>query len=367
MNWHKKNIAMLVCLLLMCLQTFGQYKISGHIKNHGGRILLLVQDATGKYDTLANSLTANGRFYFTGKVRQPIAAEIRAVNTRLRIPIFLEKGNYNVSADVKQLKVYEVAGGGKMQKLRNEFRKKELELQRECDSIRKEYEAEYGKDDYFSRLQIKGLLLRYEDLYDEAEDEFLKVNDNIVSAALLAWRMERLMERKSLSKKYELLGENARATVPGCYVKPFAEKIAALVVGGIAPDLRMQTPEGDSLSIYGVKAKAKIIDFWASWCGPCRAENPNVKKIYERYKSKGLEIIGVSLDVKVDAWRKAIEADGLPWLHMSDLKGWNSIVTDVYQIHGIPMLFVLDEDNRIVGEGLRGEELEKCVQKLLEQ
>lgn len=74
-----------------------------------------------------------------------------------------------------------------MQKLRNEFRKKELELQRECDSIRKEYEAEYGKDDYFSRLQIKGLLLRYEDLYDEAEDEFLKANDNIVSAALLAW------------------------------------------------------------------------------------------------------------------------------------------------------------------------------------
>lgn len=367
MNWHKKNIAMLVGLLFMSLQMFGQYKISGHIKNHGGRILLLVQDAAGKYDTLANSLTANGKFYFTGKVRRPIAAEIRAVNTRLRIPIFLEKGDYKVSADVKQLKVYEVAGGGKMQKLRNEFRKKELELQRECDSIRKEYEAEYGKDDYFSRLQIKGLLLRYEDLYDEAEDEFLKANDNIVSAALLAWRMERLMERKSLSKKYELLGMNARATVPGCYVKPFAEKIAALVVGGTAPDLRMQTPEGDSLSIYGVKAKAKIIDFWASWCGPCRAENPNVKKIYERYKSKGLEIIGVSLDVKVDAWRKAIETDGLPWLHMSDLKGWNSIVTDVYQIHGIPMLFVLDENNRIVGEGLRGEELEKCVQKVLAQ
>ena len=238
MNWHKKNIAMLVGLLFMSLQMFGQYKISGHIKNHGGRILLLVQDATGKYDTLANSLTANGKFYFTGKVRRPIAAEIRAVNTRLRIPIFLEKGDYKVSADVKQLKVYEVAGGGKMQKLRNEFRKKELELQRECDSIRKEYEAEYGKDDYFSRLQIKGLLLRYEDLYDEAEDEFLKANDNIVSAALLAWRMERLMERKSLSKKYELLGMNARATVPGCYVKPFAEKIAALVVGGTAPDLR---------------------------------------------------------------------------------------------------------------------------------
>ena len=323
-----KKSVILVGLLLMGLQMFGQYKIEGQIKNHGGRILLLVQDAIGQYDTLGNSITADGKFCFTGKVEQPIAAEIRAVNTRLCFPVFLENGNYEIDADVKQPKAYKVVGGGEMQDLRNEFRKKEFMLQHECDSLRKEYEKTYGKDDYFGKLQIKGLLLQYEDLYDKAEDEFLKANDNM---------------------------------------KPYAEKIAALIVGGIAPDLQMKTPDGKSLSIYGVKAKAKIIDFWASWCGPCRAENPNVKKVYEKYKSKGLEIIGVSLDVKVDAWRKAIETDGLPWLHMSDLKGWNSIVTDVYQIHGIPMLFVLDENNRIVGEGLRGEELEKCVQKVLAQ
>ncbi|MFR6381343.1 MAG: TlpA family protein disulfide reductase [Odoribacter splanchnicus] len=190
-------------------------------------------------------------------------------------------------------------------------------------------------------------------------------NDNIVSASLLAWRKDRLMEKKNLSKKYDLLGKKAKATIPGCYVKPYAEKIAALIVGGIAPDLQMKTPDG-KFFLFMVKAKAKIM-ILGFWCGPCRAENPNVKKVYEKYKSKGLEIIGVSLDVKVDAWRKAIETDGLPWLHMSDLKGWNSIVTDVYQIHGIPMLFVLDENNRIVGEGLRGEELEKCVQKVLAQ
>lgn len=362
-----KNLVILVGLLLIGLQVFGQFKINGEIKNHGGRILLLVQDVTGKYDTLGNSLTADGKFCFTGKVKQPTAAEICAVNTRLRFPVFLEKGDYDVRADVKQPKSYEVLGGGKMQELRNEFRKKELMLQHERDSIRKEYEKSYGKDDYFGILQIKGLLMQYEDLYDEAEDEFLKANDNIVSASLLAWRKDRLMEKKNLSKKYDLLGKKAKATIPGCYVKPYAEKIAALIVGGIAPDLQMQTPDGKPLSIYGVKAKAKIIYFWASWCGPCRAENPNVKKVYEKYKSKGLEIIGVSLDVKVDAWRKAIEADGLSWLHMSDLKGWNSIVTDVYQIHGVPMLFVLDENNRIVGEGLRGEELEKCVQKVLAQ
>ena len=146
------------------------------------------------------------------------------------------------------------------------------------------------------------------------------------------------------------------------------EQKKRLYEGMPAPEFSLLTADGKSkLGPSDFRGKVLVIDFWASWCGPCRAENPNVKKVYEKYKSKGLEIIGVSLDVKVDAWRKAIETDGLPWLHMSDLKGWNSIVTDVYQIHGIPMLFVLDENNRIVGEGLRGEELEKCVQKVLAQ
>ena len=175
------------------------------------------------------------------------------------------------------------------------------------------------------------------------------------------------MEYEQLKERYNLLGEKAKASAQGKAIAAQIAKLESTAIGQIAPNFTITTPEGESISLYDIKGKVKLIDFWASWCGPCRAENPNVKKIYERYKSKGLEVIGVSLDIKVDAWCKAIEADGLPWLHMSDLKGWNSIVTDVYQIHGIPMLFVLDENNRIVGEGLRGEELEKCVQKVLAQ
>jgi thiol-disulfide isomerase/thioredoxin len=127
----------------------------------------------------------------------------------------------------------------------------------------------------------------------------------------------------------------------------------------------MKTPEGKSLSLYDVKAKVKIVDFWASWCGPCRAENPNVKRIYEQYHSKGLEIVSVSLDVKQDAWVGAIKKDQLPWIHISDLKGWNSLATDVYEIHAIPRLFVLDAENKIIAEGLRGEKLEECVREAL--
>ena len=177
---------------------------------------------------------------------------------------------------------------------------------------------------------------------------------------------------------YQLSLDDLKATrakiSPALANSPYVKDLDGIIkqlehvqIGQVAPEFSLPDTAGVSVSLSDFRGKYVLLDFWASWCGPCRAENPNVKKVYEKYKSKGLEIIGVSLDVKVDAWRKAIETDGLPWLHMSDLKGWNSIVTDVYQIHGIPMLFVLDENNRIVGEGLRGEELEKCVQKVLAQ
>ena len=132
-------------------------------------------------------------------------------------------------------------------------------------------------------------------------------------------------------------------------------------------DIELITLEGERkwLSEYVGHSKFLFIDFWASWCGPCRAENPNVKKIYERYKSKGLEVIGVSLDIKVDAWCKAIEADGLPWLHMSDLKGWECEGAQLYAVRGIPATFMINQEGIIVAKDVRGEEITKKLDELL--
>lgn len=354
-------------MCLISVYAFSQYTVSGKIAHHGGRILLLAPTVSGQCDTLGNMVSADGTFCFKGKVDMPVATKIHAVGTRLHFPLYLEDGNYEVEADAKRPAAYKVTGGGEMQRLRNELREAELALNHRRDSLCSIYEKEYGKEDYFGRLQVQGVMERYADLYDKVEEEFIRRHDNLLSADLLVWRIDKLIRRKTLPAKYALLGEQARNSVQGRWLKPYAEKISRIVVGGIAPNLTMQTPEGGTLSIYDVKAKVKILDFWASWCGPCRAENPNVKRIYELYKSKGLEIISISLDAKADAWRKAIQADGLPWKHISDLKGWNSIVTDVYEIHAIPHLFVLDQDNRIIAEGLRGEALEECVRKALEK
>lgn len=132
--------------------------------------------------------------------------------------------------------------------------------------------------------------------------------------------------------------------------------------GKVAPEFSFPTPDGKKkLGPQDFKGKILVLDFWASWCGPCRAENPNVRKIYRKYKDAGLEIVSVSFDTKKEAWIRAIQEDKLNWIHLSDLKGWSSIASNLYEVHGIPYVFVLDENNRIIAESLRGEALEECI------
>jgi thiol-disulfide isomerase/thioredoxin len=108
-----------------------------------------------------------------------------------------------------------------------------------------------------------------------------------------------------------------------------------------------------------------LVDFWASWCGPCRQENPNVVKAYRAYQSRGFTILGISLDNQKDKWVAAIKKDGLVWTHVSDLKGWDNQVAALYGIKGIPMNFLLDKNGNIIAKGLSGEALEKKLAELL--
>lgn len=139
------------------------------------------------------------------------------------------------------------------------------------------------------------------------------------------------------------------------------------MIGAVAPDLSFPTPTGESLSLSSLRGQYVMLDFWASWCGPCRKENPNVVRLYAQYHSKGFEILGVSLDQDPNRWKQAIGADGLTWPHISDLKGWSSEAAQIYQVRSIPQTFLIDPQGRIIAKGLRGEELENKLAELLGQ
>ena len=143
------------------------------------------------------------------------------------------------------------------------------------------------------------------------------------------------------------------------------DKKVGLNIGDIAPELKFKNPDGKEVSLSSLRGKVVLIDFWASWCRPCRVENPNVVAAYNKFKSKGFEVYGVSLDKSQDAWENAIKQDGLSWINVSDLGGWNSAGAATYCVRSIPGNFLLDENGVIVAKNLRGANLHAEVGKVI--
>jgi len=144
-----------------------------------------------------------------------------------------------------------------------------------------------------------------------------------------------------------------------------AMKSGGPMVGSVAPDFTLNSIEGKSISLRDFRGKYVLVDFWASWCPPCRAENPNVVAAYNRFKEENFTILGVSLDENADKWKEAVNKDGLIWDHVSDLQGWESAVAALYGVQSIPANFLIDPSGKIVAVNLRGDGLEKILQSKL--
>ncbi len=166
---------------------------------------------------------------------------------------------------------------------------------------------------------------------------------------------------------FNTLSAAIQNTDNGKNYKEALDKLKAIAVGAVAPDFTQNDPSGKPVSLSSFKGKYVLLDFWASWCGPCRQENPNVVKAYNQYKAKNFTVLGVSLDRPngKDAWLKAIKDDGLTWNHVSDLKFWGNEAAALYGISSIPGNFLIDPTGKIIAKNLRGEELEQKLAQVL--
>ncbi len=211
-------------------------------------------------------------------------------------------------------------------------------------------------------------------IQDESMQERKKIIENNPNSLVSILALSDMANAKSIPSNelkdlYAGLSDNVKSTSLGQQIKEALDKASATAVGSKAPSFSGPNPEGEEIALEDVMGKITIVDFWASWCKPCRIENPNIVKLYNKYHDKGLNIIGVSLDKNnaKDKWIKAIEDDGLTWPQISHLQYWKGPIAAQYGIRSIPATYILDENGVIVAKDLRGDALENKVKELLEK
>jgi len=361
---------MMRCILMILLSfvTLGiaakDYKIVGKCidPQANGRISLVAYDENNQLDTIGKGLITNGEFCITGSVMDRKVAYL-LINDRVKdfIPMILEGGTYHVVLDGN---VVLSLTGSKEQNILNkyletrieqnqlleEFRKRPL-VERRNDSIRAYYQ---GRDSQIT-LIMKAAQLR---LLDEYPDRY----------ASTVFFTQDLKEKglEELTNIYDKLIGPGKDNTLAKKISDRIELLRALEKDALAPNFSMKTPEGKIIELYRIQSKVKIIDFWASWCYPCRKENPTLVKLYEKYHNKGLEIIGISLDNDHKKWTDAIKKDNLPYLHVSELKKWKCEAVRLYDVKVVPHTVVLDQNNHVIAKNVRGEKLVKLIDSLMD-
>ncbi len=348
-----------------------EYTISGQAEGYAdGTSVYVYEVGADNRPAIIDTMTINGE-RFEGAYPNTDNLSVNYLNiegAKANVVYFPENEDLSVTIYKDSLAASKITGG-KLNNAYTDFTKRIRGYNAQKQAHLERFQQARREQDNLLVAQIQKdniALVEEENAYKK---EFIKENSNSLYAAMLLTEMV---------SREEVTSEEAKAII-----SDFSPKVAAstvtknlertlnqmkkVTVGGMAPNFSAPTPEGEMLALNDVLGTYTIVDFWASWCKPCRRENPNVVRVYEKYHDKGLNIISVSLDRQGQKarWLQAIEDDNMDWHHVSNLQFWQDPIARTYNVRAIPATFLLDENGKIIDKDLRGAALERRIEGLL--
>ena len=366
-----KRLALLagaLAFLLACNKPAGktfQLNVRLHGLSEGEKVYLYKPDTATLEPSPVDSLVyTSGGLVFEGTVDKPLPFYLLFEEHRGGVEIFIEEGTIDVTGNIGDIAAIDVQGSAA-----HDIYKEAINGLKEIDKKERALYQRYVKaQEEQNTAQLAVLDEEYNLLVEERSDFVVDFTGSHPASPVGPYLINAViydLDYNQVQPAFEKLNPEIKAHPYGQQLNERLATAKNTSIGSKAPAFSGKNPEGETISLENSLGKITLIDFWASWCAPCRKENPNVVKLYDEYKPLGLEIIGVSLDDNAEAWKQAIADDELEWKHLTDLQGFQSSIAREYGVMAIPQTYLLDENGVIVAKGLRGNALREKVAELL--
>ncbi len=354
-------------ILSSCTSKGPHYVVKGMIDGSDSITFYLQKRIDGKIVSIDSAVSKKGQFTMKGgAIEYPQMVQLVAGNTRKRTSFFLENSDsIKIKGSLDSLFKAKVSGS-QTQREYDSFINSNKVLSDQYSKLVNKYQAASQSGDASNLASIEKQLDSIQANMTNLQKTFVNTHPSSYVTPSILVGLSYEMDANEIESMVNKLDTAIAALPPIKALKERVNVMKAVAVGQKAPDFTLNDVNDKPVSLYSkIGSKLLLIDFWASWCNPCRQENPNVVKVFNQFHKKGFDIFSVSLDQKKDPWVKAIADDKLAWTHVSDLQYWNSAAAKLYAVNSIPANFLLDETGKIIARNLRGDDLYNKVNEIL--